>query len=364
MTVYIGVDFHPYEQSVAYASDEDGEVGYRRFLHGDKQSIKAFYRKFGSEAVIGVEATGCLWWFEKLLFDNGIALKIGDPRMIRRVALSRHKNDFRDAETILDLLMRDQFPAIVPRNEESREVLDLLHYRQSLVQKRTSIANQIHAFARSKGLAKFRLPGIRSRKQVLAAPGTTETESLLLGSRLLLFDELTRQIEVTEAKLEERANNQRAIELLRTHPGIGPITSLALVHTLGDVRRFRRKEEVVSFVGLDPLEKSSGEKRRMGSISKHGSRLLRHLLGQAAQACRDKKIRQFYSQVSRRRGRPKAKVAAARKLLINCYIMLRDGIGYEEFQRRGEVGLCEGSGERSGNTAVSGSLMARPAIFE
>ena len=345
MTVYIGVDFHPYEQTVAYASDEDGEIKYRRFLHSDKQSIKAFYRKFGSEAVIGVEATGCLWWFEKLLFDNGITLKIGDPRMIRRVALSRHKNDFRDAETILDLLMRDQFPAIVPRNEESREVLDLLHYRQSLVQKRTSIANQIHAFARSKGLGKFRLPGIRSRKKVLAAPGTTETESVLLGSRLLLFDELTRQIEVTEAKLEERANNQRAIELLRTHPGIGPITSLALVHTLGDVRRFRRKEEVVSFVGLDPLEKSSGETRRMGSISKHGSRLLRHLLGQAAQACRDKKIRQFYSQVSRRRGRPKAKVAAARKLLINCYIMLRDGIGYEEFQRRGEVGLCEGSGE-------------------
>ena len=139
------------------------------------------------------------------------------------------------------------------------EVLDLLHYRQSLVQKRTSIANQIHAFARSKGLAKFRLPGIRSRKQVTQAPGTTETESLLLGSRLLLFDELTRQIEVTEAKLDEKANNQRAIELLRTHPGIGPITSLALIHTLGDVRRFRRKEEVVSFVGLDPLEKSSGE---------------------------------------------------------------------------------------------------------
>lgn len=353
MTVYIGVDFHPYEQTVAYADDADGEVGYRRFLHSDKQSIKAFYRKCGTEAVIGVEATGCLWWFEKLLFDNGIKLRIGDPRMIRRAALSRHKNDFRDAETILDLLMRDQFPAIVPRSEESREVLDLLHYRQTLVQKRTSIANQVHAFARSKGLSKFRLPGIRSRKQVLAAQGTTETESLLLGSRLLLFDELTRQIEVTEAKLEERAFNQRAIELLRTHPGIGPITSMALVHTLGDVRRFRRKEEVVSFVGLDPLEKSSGEKRRMGSISKHGSRLVRHLLGQAAQACRDKKIRKFYSEVSRRRGRPKAKVAAARKLLINCYVMLRDGVAYEEFQRRGEVGLCEGSGEVTGKPAQS-----------
>lgn len=365
MTVYIGVDFHPYEQSVAYADDRDGEIGYKRFLHSDKESIKAFYRKSGQDAVIGVEATGSLWWFEKLLAGLGVKLGIGDPRMIRRAALSRHKNDFRDAETILDLLMRGQFPAIVPRSEESREILDLLNYRQSLVRKRTSIANQIHAFARSKGLAKFRLPGIRSRKKVLDAPGTTETESLLLSSRLLLFDEITKQMKLTEAKLEEEADKQKMVELLRTHPGIGPLTSLALAHTLGDVRRFRRKEEVVSFVGLDPLEKSSGEKRRMGSISKHGSRLVRHLLGQAAQSCRDQKIRQFYLEVSRRRGRPKAKVAAARKLLINCYVMLRDGIAYEEFRRRGEVGLYEGSGELgTKNAAVSGSLMVRPAIFE
>lgn len=351
MTVYIGVDFHPYEQSIAYCKDGDGEIGYRRFLHSDKRSIKAFYRECGGDAVIGVEATGCLWWFEKLLFENGMKLKIGDPRMIRRVALSRHKNDFRDAETILDLLMRGDFPAIVPRSEESREVLDLLNYRQSLVAKRTSIANQIHAFARGKGYPKFRLPGVKARRKLIEAPGT-ETEELLLSSRLSMYDELTRQIAALEAKLEEEADKRKEVQLLRTHPGVGPLTSLSLVHTLGDVRRFRRKEEVVAFVGLDPLEKSSGETRRMGQISKHGSRLVRHLLGQAAQSCRDKKIRQFYLEVSRRRGRPKAKVAAARKLLINCYIMLRDGIGYEEFTRRGEVGLCEGSGELKGVKAL------------
>jgi transposase len=344
MTVYIGVDFHPYEQSVVYADDQDGEIGYRRFLHSDKKSIKAFYRKCGEDAVIGTEATGSLWWFEKLLFDNGMKLKIGDPRMIRRAALSRHKNDFRDAETILDLLMRGQFPAITPRSERSREILDLLHYRQSLVQKRTSVINQLQAFARSKGLARFRLPAVKARKTLLEAVGT-DTEKLLVGSRLLLADELTRQIKALEARLEEEVDKEEQVKLLLTHPGVGLINALALFHTLGDVRRFRRKEEVVAFVGLDPLEKSSGEKRRIGSISKHGSRLVRHLLGQAAQACRDKRIRRFYSEVSRRRGRPKAKVAAARKLLINCYVMLRDGIGFEEFTRRGEVGLCEGSGE-------------------
>jgi transposase len=352
MTVYIGVDFHPYEQTVAYASDEDGEIGYRRFLHGDKQSIKAFYRKFGQDAVIGVEATGCLWWFEKLLFDNGIKLRIGDPRLIRRAALSRHKNDFRDAETILDLLMRGTFPSIVPRSEESREVLDLLHYRQTLVQKRTSIANQLQAFARGKGLARFRMPAVKGRRKLIDAP-VTDVETLLVNSRLRLYDEITVQMKTLEERLVQMAETDERAKLLMTHPGIGVNNALALVHTLGDVRRFRRKEEVVAFVGLDPLEKSSGEKKRMGQISKHGSRLARHLLGQAAQACRDHRIRTFYSQVSRRRGRPKAKVAAARKLLINCYVMLRDRISYEEFQRRGEVGLCEGSGKVTRKLAQS-----------
>lgn len=361
MTVYIGVDFHPYEQSVAFADDSDGEIGYRRFLHSDKQSIKAFYGKLGQDAVIGVEATGCLWWFEKMLASSGHKLQIGDPRMIRRAALSRHKNDFRDAETILDLLMRGQFPSIVPRCEESREVLDLLNYRQSLVRKRTSIANQLQAFARNKGLAKFRMPAVKARKKLLDTPGT-DVETLLVSSRLLLFDEITAQMKALEVRLEKLAEEDERVRLLMTHPGIGVINALALVHTLGNVRRFRRKEEVVAFVGLDPLEKSSGQKKRIGQISKHGSRLARHLLGQAAQACRDPRIRTFYAQVSRRRGRPKAKVAAARKLLINCYIMLREGIGYEEFRRRGEVGLCEGSGELSGNTTVSEGLMARPAI--
>lgn len=361
MTVYIGVDFHPYEQSVAYASDEDGEIGYRRFLHGDKQSIKAFYRKFGGAAVIGVEATGCLWWFEKMLAGYGQKLTIGDPRMIRRAALSRHKNDFRDAETILDLLMRGMFPSIVPRSEDSREVLDLLHYRQTLVQKRTSIANQVQAFARQKGMGKFRMPALRTRPKIEAA-AATDIEMLLVSSRLELFDHLTEAIKGIEQRLAPLAEADERVRLLMTHPGIGVINALALVHTLGDVRRFQRKEEVVAFVGLDPLEKSSGERKRMGRISKHGSRLVRHLLGQAAQASRDARIRKFYLEVSRRRGRPKAKVAAARKLLIHCYIMLRDGIGYEEFQRRGEVGLCEGSGEPGGDTAVSGGLMARPAI--
>jgi transposase len=345
MTVYIGVDFHPYEQTVAYAEERDGEVRYRQFLHSDKQSLKAFYGKFGEEVVIGVEATGCTWWFEKLLFENGIKLWVGDPRLIRRAALSRHKNDFRDAETILDLLVNGQFPAITPRSEQRREMLSLLNHRHFLVKKRTSIANTLQAFARSKGLDKFRLQTLKRQKELVDSV-STDMELFIVRSRLSLYNELSREIELFDVKLEEEAEKDVRTKLLMTHPGVGVITALALTHTLGDVRRFRRKEEVVAFVGLDPLEKSSGEKRRIGSISKHGSRLMRHLLGQAAQACRDPRIKAHYLQVSRRRGRPKAKVAAARKLLINCYVMLRDDISYEQFAIGGAKLACARGQER------------------
>lgn len=344
MTVYIGVDYHPFQQTVAYADPVEGEVRYRQFQHTDKAAIKRFYRECGTDAVIGVEATGSLQWFEKLLFDNKQKLLIGDPRLIRRVALSRHKNDYRDAETILDLLMNSQFPAVKARSEKSQLVLQMLNYRQSLVSARTRIANQLQAFARRKGLAKFRIK-TKAAKQRLSEAAENGSETLMIDSRFLLYEEIDSQIAKIEAELEKAAEGDKQVMLLRTHSGIGLLTATALVHTIGDVKRFRRKEEVVAFVGLDPLEHSSGERKRIGRISKHGSRLLRCLLGQAAQTTRDRKIRQFYSQVSRRRGHATAKVAAARKLLVNCYVMLRDNINYLEFIRRGEVGLCVGTRE-------------------
>ncbi|MBK7513859.1 MAG: transposase [Chloracidobacterium sp.] len=191
---------------------------YKRFLHSDKAGIKAFYRKCGKDAVIGTEATGSLWWFEKLLFDNGMTLKIGDPRMIRRAALSRHKNDHRDAETILDLLMRD-ISGDHAENEQSREMLDLLNYRHSLVSKRTSVVNQLQAFARSKGLPRFRLPVVKARKKIEEVE-TTQVERLLVSSRFVLCDELTRQIRPWRAA-RRRANKEERAQLLMTHPASG-----------------------------------------------------------------------------------------------------------------------------------------------
>jgi transposase len=114
------------------------------------------------------------------------------------------------------------------------------------------------------------------------------------------------------------------------------LTGLALVHTLEPITRFSNQRKVAAYVGFDPKERSSGEKKRYLGISKAGSRVLRYLLIEAAQRASvgDPELKRFYLRLFHRHGRPKAKVAVARKLLIRSYILLRDEIDYAEFNRR------------------------------
>jgi transposase len=109
--------------------------------------------------------------------------------------------------------------------------------------------------------------------------------------------------------------------------------------SLGPVRRFPGSKHVVSYIGLAPTVNASAEKYRLGHISKQGSTLLRWVLGQAAPlaARADLDLRRRYFAVLHRRGRPKAKVALARKLLVRLYIRLRDETDYHEFRRRGRA---------------------------
>jgi len=123
--------------------------------------------------------------------------------------------------------------------------------------------------------------------------------------------------------------------LLMTQPGVGPITSLAFVLTIGDVKRFARGKQVASYLGLIPREYSSGGRQRLGSISKQGNRFLRMLLVEAAQGAvrYDPGFRQEYLHRCHQKAKGVAKVAAARKLAIRLYWMLRTHTPYPEVVR-------------------------------
>jgi transposase len=154
-----------------------------------------------------------------------------------------------------------------------------------------------------------------------------------------LLDDLTARIKVIEGLLEKSAAGDRRVELLLTHKGIGLLSALVVVHTLGDINRFPSSKEAVAYTGLDPLEQSSAGKVRYGSISKAGSSVLRHLLGQAMHVAAryDPELKAFYKRLASRRSKSIAKTAATRKLLIRLFIMLRDEIDYAEFKRRGSA---------------------------
>ena len=156
---------------------------------------------------------------------------------------------------------------------------------------------------------------------------------------LELLTGLTTQIRELDDAITTAALAHPDAPRLITHPGVGALTALATVVVLGPVARFHDSKHVVSYVGLAPAVNASAGTYHLGRITKQGSPLLRFVLGQAAAhaARMDPDLKRIYGALVHRRGRPKAKVAVARKLLVRLFIMLRDQIDYDEFRRRGRT---------------------------
>jgi transposase len=336
MTVYVAVDFHAREQTISWCDTADGEI-HRTKLRHQHDDVRKFYEQFSGEVIVAFEASGYSAWFEQMLAELGHTVWLGNAAEIRRKAPRKQKNDRRDADLMLDLMLKGDFPRVHTFSAESRTVLRQLRYRHKLVKVRTIAKNSVHAIGINAGLP--------LRGRLLTQAGIEQLQVLTLSpvlaqqrdEWLALIRLMNKQIGTVEESLEQRAKDDAAVELLRTHPGIGLLTALALRYTLDPISRFTSTRCVVGYAGLDCVEDQSSERRRMGSISKQGSRLLRFLLNEAGQtaARKDPQLKQFYKRLLRRRDKPKAKVAVARKLLVRSFIMLRDQIDYAEFVRRG-----------------------------
>lgn len=337
MEVYIGVDFHARKQTVSYLTTEDGEIRQLELNH-EKEAVRGFYEQFrGARVIVGFESSGYAAWFEELLEELGYEIWIGHAATIRQCARRRQKNDRRDADLILELMVRGDFPRLYRYSRESREVLQQLRYRQRLVKMRTMVVNSLLFMAGSRGLSlrgKLQSQRGQARMKELALP------TLLAQQRdelCQLLEELKQRIETVEQRLEQKAKADDRVQRVRTHPGIGLLSGLCLVHTLESVERFANARKVVAYVGFDPVEDSSADRYRMGSISKQGSRLMRALMVEAGQVAAryDQELGNCYRRITKRRGHAQAKVAVGRRLLVRGFIMLRDEIDYAEFKRRG-----------------------------
>jgi len=326
--ISVGVDVHK-NRCRACLKDEKGRLIEELSFQRDAEGIVDFrnlLQTYG-EAKIVLESTGNLWIpvYDNLIENPRNRVILANPRKTRIIAEAKIKNDKLDARILADLVRADLVAASYVPEEPIRQQRALLRQRRALVQGTVSIKNRIHnlldryslrheysdLFGKQgrEWLRSLQLPSI---EQTILNVEMKQLESLEEG-----INELTKKIAV-EASMEPRA------KLLMGFTGIDYYSAMLLLAEIGDIKRFPSPKKLVAYAGLAPGIRSSANKTIRGHITKEGNKYLRWILIEAAQhASRfDPKLQSFYLRVSARRGRQKAIVAVARKLLVSIYHVL------------------------------------------
>jgi transposase len=336
--IIIGADYHPAFQQIAFVDSETGELNELRLGH--REEAEKFYHELAAKGMkvrVGMEASGHARWFERLLAELQFELWMGDAAEVRSKRVRKQKTDRQDAQLLLRLLLEDRFPRIWVPSGENRDLRQLLWHRHRMVQTRTRLMNQLQAVALNEGLRRkkglWREAGRKQLEGFRLAPWASRRRRDLLE----LLDRLNPTIAELSAAIEQEAEKCPAAQRLRTHPGVGSLTALAFVLIVGEAERFQCGKQIASYLGVVPSEESSGDRRRLGHITKQGNSLLRFLLVEAAQVTvrSDPEWRSKFFHLAMRRGRKIAKVAMARRLAVRLYWMWRHGWDYEQMKKFG-----------------------------
>jgi transposase len=332
--IIVGCDFHPSWEQVAWLDSETGETGEHKLVHSEGEAER-FYGQLPAPALIGLEATGNCHWLQDRLAEMGHEVWIGDAAQIRASYVRKQKTDKRDAAHLLQLLMEGRFPRLWVPDREQRDLRQLLIHRQKLVEIRTRVKNGLQHLALNQGVQKkgrlWSRAGLQILRALPLAPWASRRRQDLLG----LLTSLEEQITPLDRAVAEAVQYNPNARLLMTQPGVGPITALAFVLTIGDAGRFPRGKQVASYLGLIPREHSSAGRQKLGAITKQGNRMMRMLLVEAGhQAVRcDPEFRKQYWHRCHSMPKNVAQVAAARKLAVRLYWMLRTQKPHPEIVR-------------------------------
>lgn len=329
--IIVGCDFHPSWQQVSFFDGETGEVSQRKLMNGNGEAER-FYAGLPAPSLIGMEATGNSQWLVQLLERLGHEVWIGDAAQIRASYVRKQKTDKRDAGHLLKLLLEGRFPRLWVPTAEQRDRRQLLIHRHKLVEIRSRVKNGLQHLMLNQGVQKKRRLWSEAGQKALLALPLQGWSACRREDLLELLGKLDEQIGELDRAVGESAQGDEVARLLMTQPGVGPVTALAFVLTIGDATRFRRGKQVASYLGLIPRERTSGGQQRLGAISKQGNRFMRMLLVEAAQTATryDEGFRKQYLHRCHRMDKSVAKVAVARKLAVRLFWMMRTHTAYPE----------------------------------
>jgi transposase len=249
--VVIGSDFHPSWQQVSWLDRETGEAGDHKLVH-EPGAVEKFYRQFPAGSRIGREATGNCQWFVDLVSRLGHAVRIGDAAKIRASDARQQKHDKRDARLLVQLLAEGRFPQIGTPSSEPKDLRQLLIHRYKRVRIRAQVKNGLQHLAMNQGVLRKAEAVEQSGRASLARVTTCAMGQPAARRPVQVSELLSGQIDQLDRAVVEAAEKNEKAKLLMTQPGVGPITSMAFVLTIGDVSRFPRGKQVASYLGLIP----------------------------------------------------------------------------------------------------------------
>jgi transposase len=330
----IGIDLHKRSLTVCVIDKTTGETFISRFLTNDESRIRAFFEKQQPfEAV--VEASGTYEWLWLLLEPLAERLVLAHPSKLRIIAESKKKTDRFDARALAHLLAQDEVPEAYRPSPQQREYQHMVKHRVVLVRQRSRLRVQIRSILAARNLDQPGLFGLpKERFCDLPLPVAEKFRVLELLSLLEVFeksiDVATRELKAfREAAPEDQKKNH---EIAKSVPGVGDLTADVVLASLGPVDRFRSVEKVTAYSGLVPGGRRSDQRHIELGITKEGPRILRWALTEAAwRATRSSPYwKQIFESIAKRRGRKKAIIAVARRLLAVIYTLLRKGELYIE----------------------------------
>jgi transposase len=333
----IGCDLHARQQTIAMLETDTGELVEKTIEH-EGERVREFYSTLNGKILVGIEATGSMQWFLGLMEELGIECRVGHPAKIRKAETRKQKHDRRDAQLLLTLLAENRFPTIWMPSTEQRDLRTLVRHRHQWVRMRSRVQHTLQSIALNQGLRLGHSLWSQAGQQALQALPLAPHASHRRAALMAMFPRMQESIDELDQQVRQQAIAHPQARRLMTHPGVGWVTALATEVFLGDPLRFADGKAVASYIGMIPSEYSSGGQQRLGAMSKQGNALLRYLWCEAAMHAvgRDPELKRFYRRKLVQKGMGKARIAAARKLGIRLWIMMRDAIDYQEFCRRGQ----------------------------
>jgi transposase len=332
---YVGLDIHTKRISICVLN-ETGQLVRRCQVRGLEEML-AVLKGLPDRFEVCYEASCGYGHYHDLLQPLAARVLVAHPGRLRLIFRSRDKNDRKDAERLAKLLYLGEAPAVHVPSLDVRTWRELINCRGQVIAKRTRAKNALRALLRGAGVVPPRHPALWTQAGLawlrrLDLP----TASQQLRRDLLLeeVEALNRQVRRLAQQLGRRARQLPAVTRLRSIPGVGIRTAEAVAAFVDDPERFRSAKAVGRYFGLVPCQDQSGDKNRLGHITREGPAVVRQLVAEAAWQARRRSptVRAYFERVQR--GDPQRKkialVATAHYLVRVMWALLKQGTTWEE----------------------------------